>query len=42
MTVQAEGLKPKDFLFEKCIGGIMKERCGILAARYANEKVMDS
>jgi len=30
MTVQTEGLKPKDFLLEKCIGDVMKKRYGVL------------
>jgi len=30
MTVQTEGLKPKDFLLEKNIGDVMKKRYGML------------
>jgi hypothetical protein len=30
MTVQTEGLKPKDFLLDKCIGDVMKKRYGVL------------
>ena len=28
--MQLEGLKPKDFLLEKCIGDVMKQRYGVL------------
>jgi hypothetical protein len=35
--VQTEGLKPKDFLLEKCIGDVMKKKCGVLESSTIRE-----